>query len=138
MNKDISIRLASIADYLFLKENDQHISDEVLKKKIENEEIFIIQTHEQKLGWLRYNLFWDNVPFMTMLYILEEHRNKGLGTCLVKFWEEDMRNKSYINAMTSTLSNEEAQHFYRKIGYKDIGSLIYELEPLEIILLKKL
>lgn len=40
--------------------------------------------------------------------------------------------------MTSTLSNEEAQLFYRKIGYKDIGSLIYELEPLEIILLKKL
>jgi len=41
--------------------------------------------------------------------------------------------------LTSTLSNEQAQHFYRKLGYKDCGCLLLESEPsLEIILCKKL
>lgn len=40
--------------------------------------------------------------------------------------------------MTSTLSNENAQHFYRKLLYRDSGSLLLENEPLEIIFTKKL
>ncbi|WP_278281130.1 hypothetical protein [Clostridium sp. N3C] len=40
--------------------------------------------------------------------------------------------------MTSTMSNEEAQHFYRKFDYKDAGSLLLDNEPLEIIFTKVL
>jgi hypothetical protein len=40
--------------------------------------------------------------------------------------------------MTSTQANEEAQHFYRSLGYKDAGCLLLEDEPLEIILVKRL
>jgi ribosomal protein S18 acetylase RimI-like enzyme len=44
--------------------------------------------------------------------------------------------------MTSSLANEFAQHFYRKLGYKDIGSFLIETkghnEPLELILHKEL
>lgn len=47
-----------------------------------------------------------------------------------------MRPRGYKYALTSTLSNEDAQHFYRKRGYKDCGSLILPGEPLEIILIK--
>lgn len=31
------------------------------------------------IGWLRYSYFWDNIPFMNMLYINENYRNKGIG-----------------------------------------------------------
>lgn len=40
--------------------------------------------------------------------------------------------------MTSTLSNENAQHFYRKLGYRDSGGLLLPNEPLEIIFVKNL
>ena len=40
--------------------------------------------------------------------------------------------------LTSTLSNEQAQFFYRKNGYTDCGSLLLPEEPLEIILRKDL
>lgn len=40
--------------------------------------------------------------------------------------------------LTSTLSSEGAQHFYRKRGYVDCGSLLLPGEPLEIILRKEL
>jgi len=32
--------------------------------------------------------------------------------------------------------NEQAQHFYRKLGYRDAGSLLLDEEPLEIIFVK--
>ncbi|OOM82600.1 acetyltransferase (GNAT) family protein [Clostridium puniceum] len=73
---------------------------------------------------------------MNMLYINENYRNKGIGKELVRFWENEMKGKDYELVMISTLSNEQAQHFYRRLGYKEVGSLLLEDEPLEIIFLK--
>jgi ribosomal protein S18 acetylase RimI-like enzyme len=61
-----------------------------------------------------------------------------LGQQLVLFWEDEMKKHGYTIVMTSSFSNEEAQHFYRKIGYKDSGSLLLPNEPLEIIFTKHL
>lgn len=75
---------------------------------------------------------------MNMLYMLEDYRGKGYGKQLVGFWEKEMLKNGYKMVMTSTLSNEEAQFFYRKNGYVDCGSLLLPKEPLEIIMLKNL
>jgi hypothetical protein len=48
-----------------------------------------------------------------------------------------MKSLSYKLLMTSTLANENAQHFYRKLNYKDAGSLLLPDEPLEIIFIKE-
>jgi ribosomal protein S18 acetylase RimI-like enzyme len=132
------IRYADINDYLWLKEHDNHISDEVLKGKINSKEIFIVQEDKKIIGWLRFNLFWDHIPFMNMIYFLGEYRNKGFGKKLVHYWENVMKEKGFENVLTSTLSNEEAQHFYRKMGYIEIGGFTYLDEPLEIIFHKKI
>lgn len=93
---------------------------------------------ESFIGWLRFNLFWDNIPFMNMLYFLEDYREKGYGSQLVSFWEQEMKKSKYNIVLTSTKSNEQAQFFYRRIGYVDCGSLLLPNEPLEIILLKNI
>jgi ribosomal protein S18 acetylase RimI-like enzyme len=134
----MTIRHAEIIDYLWLKEHDKYISEEILKTKIELKEIYIVHKDNELIGWLRYNLFWDNIPFMNMIYFLEEYRRKGFGEKLTHYWENEMKEKGYNNVLTSTLSNEEAQHFYRKMGYKEIGGFTYLEEPLEIIFHKKL
>ena len=133
---DANIRLAINDDYLWLNEHDKHISDNVLKNKIEKEEIYVVEENNKIIGWLRYNLFWDNIPFMNMIYFLEEYRKKGTGTKLVKYWENEMKQMGYKNVLTSTQSNEEAQHFYRKLGYKEIGGFKYFNDPYEIIFQK--
>jgi len=133
---DINIRYVKNNDYLWLKENDNHISEEILKKKIENNEILVIENYGKIIGWLRYNLFWDNIPFMNMIYFLEEYRKIGLGKKLVEFWENEMKNNGYKNVLTSTQSNEDAQHFYRKLGYIEIGGFKYFNDPYEIMFQK--
>ena len=50
---------------------------------------------ESFIGWLRFNLFWDNIPFMNMLYFLEDYREKGYGSQLASFWEQEMKKSKY-------------------------------------------
>ncbi len=72
-----------------------------------------------------------------MLFIQKEYRKKGYGKKLVSFWEQAMKQKGYTILMTSTLSNEESQNFYRNMGYKDRGGFVLPQEPLEIIFIKE-
>ena len=134
----IKIRFATSQDYDYLVHNDRHIKPEVVEKKIEDAEIIVVLDNEQNIGWLRFNYFWDQIPFMNMLWIEEDYRRKGIGTRLVNFWEIEMQQRDNNQVMTSTLSDETAQHFYRKLQYQDCGSLMLPGEALEIFFLKSL
>ena len=135
----MKIEYGSEVNYQFILDNDRHISKELIKNKLKEKEIIIAKDQDNKIiGWLRYSYFWDNTPFMNMLYIIENYRNKGIGKELVIFWENEMKKKGYKFLMTSTQSNEEAQNFYRKLEYKDSGSLLLPNEPLEIIFIKSI
>lgn len=132
------IRYANENDIEIISKYDKHICKEELANIIKLKRVIVMYEDDKFVGWLRYNLFWDNTPFMNMLYLLDNERGKGNGSRLVIFWENEMKQKNYEFVLTSTQSNEEAQFFYRKIGYVDSGALLLPNEPLEIILYKKL
>ena len=134
----MKIRYANNDDYEIISKYDKHISKEELENIIKLKRVIVMFNEDKFLGWLRYNLFWDNTPFMNMLYFIESEREKGYGRKIVEFWEQEMASKGYKFVLTSTQSNEEAQFFYRKIGYIDSGSLLLPNEPLEIILYKNI
>lgn len=134
----MNIRMANKSDLYSLLQYDKHIKQEELEHSIIRERVFVIEEDGHFSGWLRYNLFWDNTPFMNMLYILDEFKGRGFGKALTLCWENKMEQRGYELVMTSTLSNEQAQHFYRKLGYRDAGSLILQSGPLEIIFIKDL
>lgn len=132
------IRYANESDLPLLVEHDKHIAKDELQNTVRLQRVLILENEDGFAGWLRYNLFWDNTPFMNMLYLLENFRGRGLGGQLTAFWENEMRQQGYKEVLTSTLSDEHAQFFYRKHGYVDCGSLLLPGEPLEIIFMKKI
>lgn len=132
------IRYAKEDDIDLILNYDKHISKDELANIIKSNRIILMFIDNKFVGWLRYNLFWDNTPFMNMLYFLDNERGKGYGKQLVTFWENEMKKLNYKFVLTSTQSNEKAQFFYRKLNYKDSGSLILPDEPLEIIFYKKI
>lgn len=132
------IRYAAESDFEELARLDRHIFPEELRNAIHLRRVLIIEDGGVLAGWLRYNLFWGNIPFMNLLYVLEGKRGQGLGGELVEYWEAEMKGMGYEEVLTSTLSSERAQFFYRKHGYVDCGSLLLPGEPLEIILRKSL
>jgi ribosomal protein S18 acetylase RimI-like enzyme len=89
---------------------------------------------------MRYNLFWDNTPFLTLIYIDDAYQGKGYGRQAMLHWENEMRELGYKMVMTSTQADEQAQHFYRKLGYLDRGCLVLDNtpceQPLEIMMIK--
>lgn len=133
------IRLATFDDLNFLMEHDHDITRELLEKKIEDSQVYLAETDTYGIvGWLRYGLMWDCIPFMNMLYFLEPFRRKGLGRQIVERWESDMRQQDFRMVLTSTQADEEGQYFYRKLGYVDSGALFLPGEPAELFLRKDL
>lgn len=136
-NNSVKIRLAEESDFEILSQNDKHISAEILKKKIADKNILVAEIDGEFAGWLRYNLFWDEIPFMNMLFVIEKFRGIGIGEKLVRDWESLMFGSGHKMLLTSTQANEYAQHFYRKLGYKDLGGFTPFGEEYEIILGKQ-
>ena len=135
----MEIRYAEAGDLEMIAEYDTHIAKAEMENAIARKRIILLFIDGKYEGWLRFNLFWDNIPFMNLLFIIsEDQRGKGYGRKLVAFWEHEMAEQGYKFVMTSTQSDEEAQFFYRKLGYTDKGSLILPDEPLEIIFYKNL
>ena len=132
------IRYADTDDLNILRKYDTHIQTAQLQLSINEGRVLIAEENASFAGWLRYNLFWDSIPFINMLYFLESYRNKGWGREILRFFEQEMVKKGYKKILTSTLSSERAQFFYRKNGYMVCGSLILPDEPLEIILMKEI
>ena len=134
----MTVRTATENDLETISAYDAHISREELGYSISRNRVFLAEEGGKFLGWMRYNLFWDNTPFMNMLYFLDGARRKGNGTRLVSFWESEMRALGYDTVMTSTLADEEGQFFYRRLGYTDSGALFLPGESAEIIFIKKI
>ncbi|MBD5117507.1 MAG: GNAT family N-acetyltransferase [Ruminococcaceae bacterium] len=134
----MKIRFAAISDTDNLCKHDRHISKQELEASINMKRVYIAEEGDVFIGWLRYNLFWDNTPFMNMLYLLDGYRGKGNGKALVRHWENEMKALGFGTVMTSTASDEYAQHFYNRLGYAAIGGFTQEGEPYELILSKKI
>lgn len=89
------IRYADDNDFESLTKYDTHISEHDLKNSIASRSVLASYENGALVGWLRFNLFWDSIPFMNMLYVLSEHRGKGHGSALVDFWEREMLESGY-------------------------------------------
>ncbi len=82
----INIAFANDLDYEYIKGRDHHISENLISAKIKEKEIYIIRNPDgSNIGWMRYGYFWDNIPFMNMIWIEEEFRDKGVGNKVVLF-----------------------------------------------------
>ena len=136
------IRYVEKADHDFWFSLDRHLCEDAFMYKVEQRMGYILRAENEPIALLRYSLFWDSIPFCNLLYVKETMQRQGYGRSLMEHWESDMKAKGYNLVMTSTQADEEAQHFYRAIGYQDCGSLIlpfpgYE-QPAELIMAKQI
>lgn len=72
---------------------------------------------------IEWKAFWDGMPYLSLLKIRPEYQgNKAL--------------------LTSTRADEQAQHFYRALGYKECGCMVLDgtpfSQPIEIFFIKTL
>lgn len=141
-DKMLEIRYVIKEDKTFWYQLDKHLPEQEFESKVNEKRGYVLLDNNIPIGLLRYNLFWDNTPFCTMLFISQDFHRRGYGKKLMEHWESDMKAKGYGLLLTSTQVDEEAQHFYRKLGYKDCGGLIINIpgyeQPMELFLSKSI
>jgi len=135
---NITVEFATEEDAIQISQLDAHIAKNELESLIMQKRVLSAKQDGKLYGFLRFNLFWDNTPFINMLFVIEKHRKKGIGARLIQAFEAKVKEQGYTKVLTSSLSSEEVQHFYRKLGYFDCGSLLLPNEPLEIFFVKEI
>jgi ribosomal protein S18 acetylase RimI-like enzyme len=135
---EATVRVASASDLPFLEEVESHVSRERVAELVAAGRVMVGDVDGELVGFLRWGLFWDQVPFMNLLWVLPERRGHGVGTALVQAWEAAQATAGHALVLTSTMSDETSQHLYRRLGYVDTGALLLPDEPAELILRKPL
>lgn len=120
----VTTRIATNSDLLFLGEEDRHVSPDDLADLVSAGRVMLVEVDGVVVGFLRWGLFWDQVPFMNLLWVVPEWRCQGVGTTLVDAWETSQRADGHSLVLTSTMSDERSQHLYRRLGYVDSGVLL--------------
>jgi GNAT superfamily N-acetyltransferase len=135
-----TVRVAGSGDLPFLIARDHHGVGLELAEIVARGRVLIAddESHASPVGWLRWGLFWDQVPFMNLLYVVDAHRGHGVGRLLVEEWEHRCAAAGHPMVLTSTMSDEDAQHFYRHLGYLDAGALQLPDEAPELLFRKPL
>lgn len=105
----VNIRVAAQTDLPFLREHDSHVAAEELASVVQRGRILIAEDNGNPIGWLRWGLFWDEIPFMNMLTVLSSNRGQGIGRALVTGWEKRMSRAGHSQVLTSTLADESAR-----------------------------
>lgn len=136
------IKYVTMEDKSFWFTLDAHLAESEFEKKVRDKMGYVLFEDGVPKGILRFNLFWDNTPFCTMLFVDWSAQKKGYGRLLMENWEKDMKEKGYGMVLVSTQVDENAQHFYRKLSYKDCGGFTLDIpgyeQPMELFLSKGL
>ena len=76
------VAFAEPEDLDYLARKDHHVQRGVIEQKIERREIVVLHHDGRRAGALRYGYFWDEIPFMNLLWVQEGLRGRGFGTRL--------------------------------------------------------
>ena len=71
------IDYARTADLDYLVAHDRHLSPGNLERKVERHEILVLWHDDRRAGLLRFGFFWDEIPFMNLLWVQKELRSRG-------------------------------------------------------------
>ncbi len=118
-------------DKPYVMKIEPHINEQQYAYRLYTKTGYIIWKENNRAGLMYYSVLWDNLPFLNLIFIEDKYRKQGIGTEAMQLWEADMKKQNYKMVLISTQVDEDAQHFYRKLGYIDCGALLLDGTPLD-------
>ena len=76
------------------------------------------------LGVLRWNLFWQSLPFLDLIFLDDAICGRGWGARMMARWENNMASKGFGHVLLSTQEDETSKFFYEKLGYALCGDFL--------------
>jgi ribosomal protein S18 acetylase RimI-like enzyme len=120
----IRVRFARADDLAWCTIQDDHVAEEIIKSKIELNEIIISEIEGQNIGYLRLEYLWSKIPYISLILVQKEYRGQGIGRAILKFLEKFLRSKGHKILLSSSQVNEKSpQAWHRAMGFKECGIL---------------
>ena len=129
--KAVTLRPAAADEETEWLLRDTHLPRKEFRPLAERGRLLWITAGEEKAGVIRWGLFWDEIPFLNLLWLEPGRRRMGFGAKAMELWENARRAEGYRAVMTSSQADEEGQHFYRRLGYRDAGGLLPGIAGME-------
>ena len=138
----MNIKPVEMSDRTFWMSIDTHVNEEGFQGRVYTKAGYVLWENETRIGLMWHCVLWDNLPFLNLLFILPAYRGKGYGAGAMAQWEQEMKKRGFKTLLISTQVDENAQFFYRKIGYVDCGGLVFQgtpnSQPMEMFMRKVL
>jgi N-acetylglutamate synthase-like GNAT family acetyltransferase len=123
MLQGLTIRFATLDDLHFVAQ-DQYIPFDIVKRKIELQEVIIAEINSEPVGYLRLEYLWSAIPYIALIRVAAEHRGKGVGKAMLRYTEDQLREKGHEELYSSSQVNEaEAQRWHRGEGFEECGMI---------------
>lgn len=138
----MKIEYAQPQDEAFWRSIDTHVDGAGFRSRVQAKTGYVMWESGVPVGLMWYCALWDNLPYLNLIFVLQEHRHKGYAAQAMAQWEAEMKGRGYKMLLLSTQVDESAQAFYRKLGYVDCGGLVFEgtpfRQPMELFMRKVL
>jgi GNAT superfamily N-acetyltransferase len=118
---DITARLAHPPDLDFVQQ-DGYISADLVRQKIDRQEVFVAECNGTLVGYARIEYLWSLVPYLALITVLPSHRRQGVGRAMLRAMEEFLRAGGYVAFYSSSQADEpEPQAWHRHMGFEECG-----------------
>ena len=121
MTDRIVVRFAMLADLDFVQQ-DHYIPTEVVKRKVEWQEVVVAEKNGSLVGYMRLEYLWSLAPYIALIYVLSEYRRQGVGKAMLHYVEAFLRDRGHDALYSSSQADEpEPQAWHRHIGFEECG-----------------
>ena len=102
---------------------DTH-DETVIGPAIDAGRVLIAEEGGVVLAYLRWELFWDTIPFCLTVRVMPEHQRRGIGRAIYALAEEHFRGRGQGFWLSSTEeTNKGSLRFHEALGFRRIGTL---------------
>lgn len=119
------VRFAGPEDLEWCVVEDSHVTEKIIRNKIVNDEIIVVELDNQLIGYIRLEYLWSTVPYIGLIFVINEYRKAGIGLKMHNFLEEHLRSQGHDVLMSSSQADEpEPQAWHRSIGFEECGIIM--------------
>jgi GNAT superfamily N-acetyltransferase len=117
----IAVRIAKPNDLAFVS-RDGHVSSEKVERMIADGRVYVATRNGEPVAYARMEYLWSKIPYLALIWVLEQHRRCGVGRALLLRIEQDAQAAGNEYLYSSSQANEpEPQAWHRRMGFAECG-----------------
>ncbi|MBE9507033.1 MAG: GNAT family N-acetyltransferase [Chloroflexi bacterium] len=95
---------------------------EFIQRKVEQREIIVAEKAGQLVSYLRLEYLWSLVPYIALIWVVEDQRQQGVGRAMLRYLENVLCEQGHTALYSSSQANEpEPQAWHRHAGFEECG-----------------